>query len=242
MSDEKPFSLININAEALSYSVGKAIDGVSSFLGKVCMPAAEEFGLLSRDQVHAWRLMNVVNIVENSKGILAFDPNTFELNVSPRIVWKIIENGSWTEDKNLQKMWAGLLASSFTKNGKDESNLIYIDLLSRITHSEASFLNYIGEKCKKNIDVLYFDISFNADPKLIEEIPCLMNFDHLARELNHLESLGLIKDLQMHYYHGDTDPWAFMNTTKVALDMYVRCSGSSLPTREYFAQFFKNES
>lgn len=239
MSDEKSLSLINIDPKSLTYPLNKAVESVSFFLGKVCNPAAEEFGLFSRDQVHAWRLKQIVNIVENSKGILVFDPNTFELKISPRIVWKILENGSWTEDKNLQNMWAGLLASSCTDDGKDESNLIYIDLLSRMTPSEAYILNYIGEICKKNIDVLYFDIIVQTNSELIEVIPCLANFDQLARELNHLESLGLIKDLRIH--DEDTDPWAYMNTTKVALDLYVRCNGSLLPTREYFSQFFTNK-
>ena len=69
MSDEKPLSLINIDPKSLTYSLNKAVDGVSSFLGKVCVPAAEEFGLFSRDQVHAWRLKNIVNVVEKSKSV-----------------------------------------------------------------------------------------------------------------------------------------------------------------------------
>lgn len=214
------------------------IDGVSSFLGKICMPVAEEAGLLLRDQVHAWRAGNIVRIVEKSKGLLDFDPITFELKASPRVIWKILENGSWTEDEKLQNMWAGLLASSCTEDGINESNLIYIDLLSRITPSEAHILNYIGEKCRKDQDVLNFDITFQADCELVKKIPYLVEFDSLARELNHLESLGLIKNLKIHEQLEGRKPWALMVTTRVLLDLYVRCNGSLLPTKEYFAQFF----
>lgn len=243
MSDEKPNFLSNLNVDPISYPIKKVtdatVDGASSFLSKICSPAAEEFGFLLRDQVRAWRAGNMVRIVERSKGLLAFDPITFKLKASPRVVWKILENGSWTEDEKLQNMWAGLLASSCTEDGRDESNLIYIDLLSRITPSEAHFLNYIGEKCSKDQDVLHFDITVQANPELAKKIPCLVDFDHLTRELNHLESLGLIKHLTV-FESEVRMPHAIMDTTKVTLDLYVRCNGSSLPTKEYFAQFFKN--
>lgn len=215
------------------------IDGVFSFLGKICMPAAEEAGLLLRDQLRAWRAGNMVRIIEKSKGLLDFDPITFELKASPRVIWKTLENGSWTEDEKLQNMWAGLLASSCTEDGRDESNLMYIDLLSRITPSEAHILNYIGQKCCRDQDVLHYDITFQANNELIKKIPYLVDFDHLTRELNHLESLGLIKYLHIFEFEGRV-PYATMDTTKVALDLYVRCNGSSLPTKEYFAQFFKD--
>lgn len=245
MSDEELNILNSIDAVPISYPIKRitdaTIDGVSSFLGKICMPAAEEAGLLLKDQIHAWRAKNIIRIVEKSKGLLAFDPNTFELKASPRVIWKILENGSWTEDENLQNMWAGLLASSCTNEGKDESNLIYIDLLSRITPSEALILNYIGEKCSKDQDVLYYDITFQANQELVKRIPYLVDFNHLTRELNHLESLGLIKHLNAFESEGRM-PYAIMDTTKVTLDLYVRCNGSSLPTKEYFTQFFENIS
>lgn len=243
MSDKRSFSLINIDTKAFSYSLEKGIDGVSSFLGKVCIPAAEEFGLLFRDQIHAWRLINIINIVEKSKGILTFDPNTFELKVSPRIVWKILDNGSWAEDKNLQNMWAGLLASSCTINGKDESNLIYIDLLSRITPFEAYIINYIGKKCSesKGLVSTHFHILIDINNELFKEslyfenLDYLECLDHLERELNHLESLGLISDMDLVHQHRLVG----MAATGLLLDLYVRCNGSLLSTNDYFTQFWE---
>ena len=72
----------------------------------------------------------------------------------------------------------------------------------------------------------------------LKEIPYLVDFDHLTRELNHLESLGLIKHLYINEFEGRILNDAVMDTTRVALDLYVRCNGSSLSTKEYFAQFF----
>jgi Abortive infection alpha len=241
MSDGISFNLVNIDGEALSDALKKAIDGVFSFLGIICKPAAEETGLLIGDHILAWRIKNLVKIVEKSKGMLSFDTTTFKLKASPRVVSKIIENGSWTDDENLQNMWAGLLASSCTVSGKDESNLIYTDLLSRMTPSEACVVNYMGERGKTDIDVLNFNLTFGAGTSSLVEIPCLSDFDQLVRELNHLEALGLIQSLDI-YKDADTmRTHAIMSTTKIALDLYVRCNGSLMSTDEYFAQFFEKQ-
>ena len=179
-----------------------------------------------------------LNFKTASKGILVFDPNTFELKISPRIVWKILENGSWTEDDNLQNMWAGLLASSCTKNGKNESNLIYIDLLSRITPSEAYIINYLGEKCSESKGLVskYFNALININNELFKESLYFENLDHLERELNHLESLGLIRDVDLVYQHHLVG----MAATGLLLDLYVNCNGSLLSTNNYFAQFWES--
>jgi hypothetical protein len=40
---------------ALTKVADKTIDGVGAFFGAICMPAAEEFGLLLRDRVNAFQ-------------------------------------------------------------------------------------------------------------------------------------------------------------------------------------------
>ena len=48
-------------------------------------------------------------------------------------------------------MWGGLLASSCTTDGDDESNLIFINILSQITSLQAKIINYACEKVKKHV-------------------------------------------------------------------------------------------
>jgi hypothetical protein len=49
--------------EAISHATKAAIDGASAFLARICLPAAEEFGLLLQDKVRAWRVRNAVLVV-----------------------------------------------------------------------------------------------------------------------------------------------------------------------------------
>lgn len=43
----------------------------------------------------------------------------------PRLVVLTLEQVYWVDADEVREMWAGLLASSCTIDGKDESNLIY---------------------------------------------------------------------------------------------------------------------
>ncbi len=148
-------------------------------------------------------------------------------------------------------MWAGLLASSCTKDGKDESNLIFINLLSQLTSSEVKILNYICENAKKEITIhglIYANVLLISlkDLKIISNIP---DIHHLDRELDHLRSLGLIlrgfpeipkgaplinwrpSDLAS---KGSDDIEIDITPSALALNMYVRCNGSLQAPFEYF--------
>ena len=62
------------------------------------------------------------------------------VHAHPRILFKIIEEGSWSEDGVVQDMWAGLVQSSCSDSGDDDSNLIFINLLSNMTKLQAKIL------------------------------------------------------------------------------------------------------
>jgi len=70
----------------------------------------------------------------------------------PRLVSKIIEQGSWVDEDIVQGMWAGLMASSCTEDGQDESNFIFISILGQITSLQARVIKYW--ECQPKIDHL----------------------------------------------------------------------------------------
>ena len=45
-------------------AVVEVVKGVCSFLGLICRPAAEEFGLYWGDRVRSWRTRNVVGVAQ----------------------------------------------------------------------------------------------------------------------------------------------------------------------------------
>jgi abortive infection alpha-like protein len=200
-------------------------DFVDEFLNRICLPVAEELGLFLKDKIKAWRANNTIKISEKAEAMLFSQPDRYERHAHPRIVSKILEEGSWTDVDEVQGMWAGLLASSCTLDGKDESNLMFIDLLSRITSSQARVLNYACRSSKKTMTEHGLLMSMENEIENINEIIQISHVNELHvldRELDHLRSLGLIED-------GIT--WdglkarVSVTSTALALQMYTRCQG-----------------
>lgn len=250
MNEEKPKSLDVLGLKPISEVIGTVVNDVSEFFKLICSPAAEEFGLLLKDKVRYWRFKNLANITNKAKRIMT-KQYIDNLKATPRIVNSIIENGSWIDDDRIQDMWAGLLASSCTKDGKDESNLIFINLLSQLTSSEVKILNYSCDNAEKKMTIhgLVYASNLSISLKGLREISGVGDIHRLDRELDHLRSLGLascgfpvipedapninltpsdltsktLEDIEVH-----------ITPSALALNMYIRCKGSLQTPIEYF--------
>ena len=263
MSDEssdKSVSLINLGslAKPVDTLAKGLIDGAGAFLSRVCLPAAEEFGLALRDKVSSWRTLNAARVAEKAEKKLQQQGSIEGKQAPPRLVWSTLENGSWEADDDVQEMWAGLLASSCTENGDDESNLIFINLLGQLTTSEAKVLNYICEQAAKvtnEIGVVgAYTVELTKDR--ISEITGVSDLNRMIRELDHLNALELIKgrfgsraeseeDDYYRQFEVDDD-WitipdlnvANVSPTHLGVSLYVRCQGSLLPPASFFKLSF----
>lgn len=239
-----------------------AVDAASAVLSRICLPAAEELGLLFRDRVSHWRAMQAAKIIEKADKKLRSQPNFEQKHAHPRLVGAIVEQGSWADADNVQEMWAGLLASSCTEDGEDESNLMFINILAQLTSTQARMLNYGCEQVGKYVVVSGLVATAEGvyvSRKELEDISGIDDFHRLDRELDHLKALGLLQSgmhaeqfipsLRMRdplgrydYYAipnpGDFAPEDFKHAdlapTPLGLQMYVRCQGSTMSPAEYF--------
>jgi hypothetical protein len=209
----------------------------------------------------------MAKILKKTDEILRLQPNYEQKHAHPRLVGAIIERGSWEDADNVQDMWAGLLASSCTDDGKDESNLIFINMLAQLTSSQARMLNYGCEKVGKYVvesGLVTTHEGVYVTREELEDISGIDDFHRLDRELDHLRALGLLisgmsaeefipelrtrgalggQDYFIKPKPGDFPPEAFkqadLAVTPLGLQMYVRCQGSTLSPAEYFG--FKYE-
>ena len=125
-------------ADAVSTVTTATTAGIGAFLSRICLPAAEEYGLLLRDKVGAWRARNAVAIAIKAETKLQRLPNPDGRHAHPRLVGVVIEQGSWIDDDFLQEMWAGLLASGCTEEGQDQLNVIFSTSLAQLTPDRKS--------------------------------------------------------------------------------------------------------
>lgn len=215
----KPFG------EAANALVQAGINSASAFLSRICLPASEEFGLMLRDNVSAWRANNLVAIARKSKEKYESNDPKNHGTAHPRIVHAILENGSWTDDDTLQEMWGGILTASAFGDGKEDENLIFINILAQLTVAQAKVLNYSCKEAKKYISPGGWIMAEGLLVPLekMQEIMEHTDIQRMDRELDHLVSLGLIS-------HG-FDPRstvADITPRSLALHMYARCNACSM--------------
>jgi hypothetical protein len=208
-----------------------AIAGVEVFLSKVCKPAATEFGQFLKDKVHCWRSANMVATMKNSESKMATAAVPEGHHAHPRIVHQIVEESSWTDDATVQDLWAGLLVSSCTEDGEDDSNLIFVNLLGELTKMQARIVKYTCETARRHISpnglVMADGVRLTSDE--LKEIARENDIHRLDRELDHLRSLDLIDG----GFHPQV-PGLVLRPTVLCLTMYVRCQGSRLSVINYF--------
>ncbi len=136
-------------AKAVEHASTKTVDGISAFFAAICMPAAEEFGLLLRDRVANFRQANLASIAEKAKQKLEHAKASPTGDCNPRLIHEVIEHGSWADDSCIQQMWAGLIAAASSSAAAADDSLVYTDTLRRLTPFQARVLNcvYADPRC-----------------------------------------------------------------------------------------------
>lgn len=221
--------------ETLNTLAKGVVDGAGAFLSRICLPAAEEFGFLVKDKISNWRKQNAVNITLQAKQLTDLKDNINDIHASPRLVMKIMEEGSWSDSPEIQKMWAGLLASSCTEAGKDESNLMFINILSSLTSAEAKLINYFAETCEKGLSPsgLIQSTLFHPSLEELKQISDLSNYEEIDVVLDHLRSVQLLA-MFSGFDSLSQNLTANIHVTALALNLYARCHGWNGSVRDFF--------
>ncbi|MEO8009261.1 MAG: hypothetical protein ABI728_12180 [Betaproteobacteria bacterium] len=219
-------------ADAVSHVTKAAVDGASAFLGRICLPAAEEFGLLLRDKISNWRVKNAIAVVADGQARYEKYQAGLDTHAHPRLVASVVTHGSWTDDRTLQQMWGGLLASSCSPDGNDEGNLIFVNLLSQLTALEVRVLNYGCVNIPKSVSpegLIIPERGLYVDVPTLRTITGTDDIHRLDSKLDHLRSLELIHEgFRPGATHHGIAPSA------LALNLFVRCQGFTGSAVEFF--------
>lgn len=130
-------------AKAVEKAAEKSVDGLGAFFGAICMPAAEEFGLLLRDKVAVFRTRNLEAIAQKTRQKIDQLDLTPSGDANPLLLKQVIEDASWIDDASIQSMWAGLLTVASSVRSAADDSLIYTEALKRLTPFQARLVNKI---------------------------------------------------------------------------------------------------
>lgn len=235
-ADDKSLDIFGTKpiAEAASHVTKAATDGAGAFLSRICLPAAEEFGLLLRDKVSAWRANNALAIAAKAEVQFNRLPGSTERHAHPRIVGAVLENGSWSDEADVQDLWAGLLVSACTASGRSQENLIYVNLLAQLTTSQARLLAFTcaeAVKFKSETGLLLAQNLTKTTDELIA-VSGTSDIHALDLELDHLRHVGLLDLASGLSLHANSP--AVVTPTAQALQLFVRCHGFVGSPVEFF--------
>ena len=222
--------------------VKASIKGVSSFLEVVFKPGLEELGFLVKDQVRLWRLKNILRTLEKAQSKFEFDGKEINLTANARVGISIMEGCSEVDNEELQNLWAGLFASSCTPDGRDDSNMNFVDLLRRMSSVEAKILDYACRNCNKYIYpnqlITAEDISVPFDT--LVEITGTDDRYRLDSELDHMRSIQLL--LQGDSFDGggggfsvsDNSLEANITPSPLALNLYFKTHSLGILPKDFW--------
>lgn len=221
-------------AEAVSHLSKATVDGAGAFLSRICLPAAEELGLLFRDRVSEWRAKNAAVILTEAEQLLGRIPSAKGAHAHPRLVSAIVEKGSWADDGQLRQMWAGLLATACTEDGDDHSNLMFVNFLDQLSPTQARLLKLAVTKTKKGKVGLGWVAPFPDAVVSLEDLMAATGLKDPVRidlELDHLKTVGLLSD-DAGFEVRSTN--ANVTVHAIAFHFYARCEGHAGPLDQFY--------
>jgi hypothetical protein len=234
MSDKPPdFNLKDIlGIEPVAHAIDSSVEGIGKFLGRIVNPSADEIGLILEDQFKWIRTKNAINIARKTDKLLIGQGGIGAKRTPLRIAMRVLQEGSWIDNDDLQDMWAGLLASSCTESGTDDSNLIFITLLSQLTSAGAAILNHLCDTAQKYLLAEQFPQaeSLLIEAQILKRVSGVTDIHRLNAEIAHLHSMGLLVGANDFTY----DDQAYLRVSPLGLQMYVRCQGFNGPPGTFF--------
>ncbi|HEX4284269.1 MAG TPA: PilZ domain-containing protein [Terracidiphilus sp.] len=195
-----------------------------AFMRRICPAANEQMTDLFHKTLSNVRANHIVEVALRAERILAEEPDAYCMAAHPDLILRILEHGSWVDVDWLQDLWAGLLATSCTFEGQDESNLVYINLLSRLAPLPTQIL---AMACAKAVQ----SMTESARPALpacsAEEIASITRSNNLMKiykSIGELSELGLMEKNPRTVSPANPEA-AKALPTQLGLNMFARCNG-----------------
>jgi Abortive infection alpha len=214
-----------------------SVDGISAFLARLCLPAAEELGFLLQDKVRNWRAANANRVAEKAEVAIRAKGLLEVVHAHPRIAGKILEAGSWEENDLISSMWAGLLVSACTEDGKDQSNLIHVNILQQLNANQALIIKTICERCKKT---QVSSLIVPCEDLVMVTSEAVESFGYASEwemdiDLDYIREIGLLQP------EGGIDAGnpesCNLTPSSLCINLYVRAQGFRGAPAEYFADY-----
>ncbi|MGA8087795.1 MAG: hypothetical protein WCA10_10835 [Terracidiphilus sp.] len=207
-----------------------------AFLSRICPGGSEEIEQLLRVRLSTQRVANAIEIALKAQKLLVVEPASEGLRAEPRLVARILEDGSCTDEGWLRHFWGGLLATSCTAYGNDDLSGVLVELFSQLTTFPVRTLVVVCARAAK----------VATESGLICAKPLACNIDEIKaitgpqrpqveRDLDRLSALGLIEKEDPNSPTSSPPGEIFITPTSLGLQLFARCNGQRGSLREFYA-------
>jgi hypothetical protein len=198
-------------------------------------PAFSAVGLGFGQNISDYFVRNREAVGEKAATMLkerAIDPATVRLH--PRLGIAVLQQSGTADSDLLQEMWAGLLVSSVDATAPDDGNIIFVNLLSLLTTTQARLFRYACESVDVVLDpagIVHAPRGLKVPLAELENISGVSDFLRLDRELDHLRMVGIMGERTGFPLYGDIPVGVAvgeggLNPTTLGLQLYAHCNGA----------------
>jgi hypothetical protein len=194
----EPVTTTAIAGGALTFIIKPQIE-------KLLGPTVEYYGEELRDYFKKRRAQNCNNILEKSIKLLGSRLENIG-SISTRIVGHLLTDGSFIENELMQEYYAGIIASSRTNDPIEDRALIFLKLLSEMSHYEIKSHYLFYSKIR--------DLNLNTRYNIFSSIESQMIKGYVS--YNEFETFLGIKD------------WEYYDKKVLLSDIFFRFDKSAL--------------
>jgi PilZ domain len=209
--------------------------GALAFLGRLCPNSTGEFKRLLREGLSNYRVASAIEIALRAERLLSFGQHADKMRAPSNLVLRTLEDGSWADAESTQQLWAGLLATSCTFSGRDDSNMVFISLLSQLT---ATHVRILTAACTKGSKFMSSMERLSSRPIILSaqelmQITATRDMIRIHRDLEYLVDLGLlttsVKAASFSPLEGTQ-----IAPTSLGLQLFARCHGHRGATEDFY--------
>ena len=206
-----------------------------SFFSRICPDIKDSMSKVLHEELSNYRLENAIEIALKAEKMLGASVEADKLFAKPIVVRRVVESGSWADDKWMLPFWSGLLTASCTTGGNDESTLVFVELLSQIKALHMRILSAASNKSTKLITGTGHMATrpLNWTAADLMRVSGSHDLIKLDRELNYMADIGVFAPrVQSAFFQQMTD--TTISPTALGLELYARCNGYRGKTQSFY--------
>jgi hypothetical protein len=207
-----------------------------AFLSRICPEGAEEIDEWVRARASNHKLANAVNIALKTEDLFVLGPTTVDKGrVNPSIAVRILECGSSTDEDWLHNFWAGLMFTSCSADGRDRSNLPFVEVFSQLTVMPLRIFTVVCTKATKVIS----ESGVSAKPLACNLAEMASTVGSRGMQVDRdLESLAALQLIEKKTANSPTllaRGEAYITPTGLGLQLFALCKGHRGTLQEFYS-------